>query len=83
MSAFSRLVELSQLEGVDVATAATNLLLYQLGAYSAARLARRQTADDGPNTTVAAVCLTCARTRTDPSQSRCVVCGGSWTTAIR
>jgi hypothetical protein len=88
-SAFRRLVELAEREGLDVNTLACNLVLYQLGRHSYSTRAvvpKAQSAEsdrlDG-TTVIGVVCLACGRERADLRQARCGACGGSWTTAVR
>jgi hypothetical protein len=79
------LVAASEREGIDLATLTAGLIWLGLGRQEAYLYSRQQRAapDDAPNTTVAVVCLACGRGRTDPYQTRCATCGGSWTTAHR
>jgi hypothetical protein len=81
-SAFRRLVELAELEGVDVNTLTTNLLMFELGRVLVAARARSGPRADA-STTIAVVCLGCGRERADPDERRCPTCNGSWTTAVR
>jgi hypothetical protein len=79
------LVAASEREGIDLATLTAGLIWLGLGRQEAYLYSRQQRSapDETRNTTVAVVCLACGRMRTDPSQTRCVACGGSWTTAVR
>jgi hypothetical protein len=85
-SVVQTLMQTAEREGLDLNALATGLLLLGLGKQSALVVARKPrvvTDDEVPDIEVATVCLSCARARTDPRQTACPACGGSWTTAIR
>ena len=86
-SAYLRLLQVAQGEGIDPTTCATNLLLFQLGVSSVfAATARAQSngtnhvhAERADVVRQAVVCMSCARPRPSAAPARCPSCGGNWT----